>query len=61
MVDIFQARQDRIRSTGLEEGVVSEDKVYETEKKGVREMARKMIQRAEKLFLCSWVMIRGLS
>lgn len=61
MVDIFQARQDRIRSTSLEEGVVSEDKVYETEKKGVREMARKMIQRAEKLFLCSWVMIRGLS
>lgn len=34
MVDIFQARQEMLRSTGLEEGLVSEDKVYETEKKG---------------------------
>lgn len=41
MVDIFQARQDMIRSTGLEEGLVSEDKVYETEKKGAMERSWK--------------------
>lgn len=37
MVDIFWARWEMIRSTGLEEGLVSEDKVYETEKKGAME------------------------
>lgn len=37
MVDIIRARQEMIRSTGLEEGLVNEDKVYETEKKGAME------------------------
>lgn len=37
MVDIFRARWEMIRSTGPEEGLVCQDKVYETEKKGAME------------------------
>lgn len=37
MVNIFQARREMIRSAGFEEGLVSEDKVFETEKKGAME------------------------
>lgn len=34
MVDMFWDRWEMIRSTGFEEGLVSEDKVYATEKEG---------------------------
>lgn len=37
MVNIFQAGREMIRSAGFEEGLVCEDKVYETEKKGAME------------------------
>lgn len=37
MLDIFQARWEMVRSTDLEEGLVSEDDAYETEKKGAME------------------------
>lgn len=37
MVNIFKARREMIRSAGFEEGLVREDKVYVTEKKGAME------------------------
>lgn len=37
MVNVFQARREMIRRAGFEEGLVCEDKVYETEKKGAME------------------------
>lgn len=61
MVNVFQARREMIRRAGFEEGLVNEDKVYETEKEGAMEKSRKHGCESWKLFLCSWVINGGLS